>query len=112
MVGVPAPFRLSDLPMWRKVLIALAVGLFFWIGYSSFSKEAAIYASAPTAPMTATRQVSPVHVNHGYVRYVTPETAETLAFWRQAMVPSAGMLALIVAALLLTHRPGRRTMRS
>jgi len=107
MVGVPARFTLSELPLWRKVLIALAVGLFLGIGYTGFSKEAEIYTSAPTAPITATRQVSPVHVNHGYVRYVTPEIAENLAFWRRVMVPSTGALALIVGALLLTYGDGR-----
>ncbi len=96
--------------MWRKVSIALATGLFFWIGYTSFSKEAAIYASAPTAPITATRQVSPVHVNHGYLRYVTPEAAENLAFWTQAIVPGMGALAIVVGALLLTYR-GRGPVR-
>lgn len=109
MVGVPARFMLSELPLWRKVLIAFAVGLFFWIGYTSFSKEAEIYASAPSAPITATRQVSAVSVNHGYLRYVTPEIAENLAFWRQAVVPSLGALALIVGALLLTYRGDGRT---
>jgi len=110
MVGVPARFRVSELPLWRKLSIALAVGLFFWIGYTGFSKEADIYASAPTAPVTATRQISPVHVNHGYLRYVTPETAENLAFWREAMIPSIGALALVVGGLLLTYR-GRGPVR-
>ncbi len=107
-MGVPTlwggSYEFSELPVWRKVLIALAVGLFFFVGYTLFSKEAAIYSSAPDAPVAATRQVSPVQVNHGYLRYVTPETAENLAFWRQTTGPSVGALALVIGAILLTFR--------
>ena len=98
-------FSLSELPLWRKVLIALAMSLFFFVGVKQFNKEAEIYTAAPTAPVAATRQVSPVHVIRGYVRYVTPETAENLASWR-AIGPSVVALSLMLAgALLLTYRP-------
>jgi len=102
-------YDFSELPVWRKLLIALAIGLFFLLGYTLFSKEAEIYASAPGTPIAATRQVSPVRVNHGYLRYVTPEAAESLAHWREATGPSVGALALVVGALLLTYRTGVRT---
>jgi hypothetical protein len=101
-------YEFSELPIWRKVSIVLAVSLFFFVGYKLFSKEAEIYASAPGAPIAATRQVAPVRVNHGYLRYVTPETAESLAFWRHTTGPSVGTLALAVGALLLTYRGGGR----
>lgn len=97
-------YNLSDLPLWRKIAIGLALGLSFVIGGTTFSKESDIYVDAPGAPKAATRQVSPVHVNHGYLRYVTPESAKDLAFWEQTMVPAIGALFLVVGALLLTGR--------
>jgi hypothetical protein len=113
MGGIPTlwggRYEFSELPLWRKVSIVLAVGLFFFLGYTLFSKEAEIYASASEAPVAATRQVSPVRVNHGYVRYVTHETAENIGSWRQATGPSVGALALVVGALLLTYRGGDRS---
>jgi hypothetical protein len=107
MVGVPARFRFSELPLWRKVSIGLAVGLFFFVGARLFEKEAEIYTSAPATSQVATRQVYPVHVNHGYTRYVTPETADNLASWR-AVSPSvvAGSL-LVIGLLLVTYRGDR-----
>jgi hypothetical protein len=109
MVGVPARFRLSELPLWRKVLIVLAMGLFFFVGAKLFNKEVEIYTSAPAAPVAATRQISPVHVNHGYVRYVTPEAAENLASWRAAGPSIVALALMLVGALLLTYRGDRRT---
>jgi hypothetical protein len=108
MVGKPAWYELSELPLWRKVLIGLVVGFSALIGYSDFSTEADIYVSAPRAPVVATGQVSPVHVNHGYLRYVSPDAAANLAFLRVAG-PTVGALALVaVGILLLTYQGARR----
>lgn len=100
----------SDLPLWRKMSIGLALCLFFSVGFKLFNEESEIYASAPDVPRTATRQIYPVHVNHGYTRYVTPETAQNLATWRAAG-PAVIALALILAGVLLvTHREPVRTV--
>jgi len=62
-------FEWWDLPLWRKAVIVGAAILFFVSGSMPFDKESNIYVSAPGQPNTATRQIYPVHVNHGYLRY-------------------------------------------
>jgi hypothetical protein len=69
-------FYLADLPMWRKILLACAIGSFFFFGGKLFNKEADIYISAPSVPVAKTKQVYPVLVNHGYVRYLTRKEAD------------------------------------
>ena len=90
--------------MWRKTLLACAVAVFFFFGYRLFDKEADIYASAPNVPVARTKQVYPVHVNHGYVRYLTQKEADDLDFWRK-VTPAIVAPSLAVAGLLLaTYR--------
>jgi len=95
---------LADLPMWRKILLACAIGSFFFFGGRLFNREADIYVSAPSTPLSSTKQVYPVLVNHGYVRYLTQKDADDLDFWRK-MTP-ANVAPSLAAALLLvaTHR--------
>lgn len=64
---------LGDLPVWRKLLLSCCVGVWCFFGIKHFSQEIDIYASAPQTPVTETKQLYPVHVNHGYLRYVTKD---------------------------------------
>jgi hypothetical protein len=73
---------LGDLPVWRKLGLFCCVGLWSFLGIRHFSEEANIYASAPEAPIAKTKQVYPVHVNRGYLRYVTKEKAQEWEFRR------------------------------
>jgi hypothetical protein len=69
-----------------------------------FSKEADIYRSAPETPLIKTKQVYPVHVNHGYLRYVTKEEAEAWEFSNSTTGPIIGVTALTMLLLLGTFR--------
>lgn len=97
-------FDLWDLPLWRKAVILCAVMVFFVPGGTLFNKEVGIYTSAPKNPNLTTKQVSPVHVNHGYLRYVTSEEAESLAKWR-AIAPALAVVGIAaIAIVMFTHR--------
>jgi hypothetical protein len=100
-------FYLADLPLWRKILLACAIGTFFFFGYRLFNKEADIYVSAPSTPVAGTRQVYPVLVNHGYVRYLTQKEADDLDFWRK-VTPAIIAPSLAVAGLLVATYRKRR----
>ena len=96
--------NLGDLPVWRKLVLLCCVGLWSFLGIRHFSEEANIYASAPEAPVTKTKQVYPVHVNHGYLRYVTKEKAEQWKFTSSTTGPIIGVTALTMLLLLGTFR--------
>jgi len=81
------PVEFADLPLWRKTLIVLAMLSFFAFGGRLFNREVDIYVSAPSAANSATAEIYPVHVNHGYVRYLTRQEDADLAFWR-AVTPA------------------------
>lgn len=95
---------LGDLPAWRKVLLLCCVAVWFSLGVRHLSKEAEIYASAPKAPVIATKQVYSVRVNHGYVRYVTKEEAAHWEFLNRTTGPVIGISALTMFFLILTFR--------
>jgi len=100
-------FYFADLPIWRKILLACAIGSFFFFWYRLFDKEADIYVSAPSAPVASTKQVYPVLVNHGYVRYLTQKEADNLNFWRK-ITPAIVAPSLAVAGLLVATCRNRR----
>jgi hypothetical protein len=101
-------FCLADLPIWRKILLACAIGSFVFFGYRLFDKEADVYVSAPSVPVAETKQVYPVHVNHGYVRYLTQKEADDLDFWRK-VTPAIIAPSLAAAVLLLATYRNRRS---
>jgi hypothetical protein len=118
MEGIPnlwgERYDFSELPAWRKVVCLVAAGaamaVMVLFGSILPSKENEIYHSAPSSPVTANRQVYPVHVEGGYLRYVTPERANNLRFWRHTPEPIGGLL-VTAALVLLTYRSGRRTAK-
>jgi hypothetical protein len=100
----------SEFSVWRKIVIGVLLGLWLVLGGRLFNWEADIYVSAPHDPVAATRQTSPVHVNHGSLRFVTPKEAEDLSYWRNATSTTIGISALTIVFLALTrdYRIGKR----
>jgi hypothetical protein len=100
-------YDLVDLPMWRKTLLACVIGLFCFSGGKLFNTETEIYTSAPSVPVVSTRQVYPVQVNHGYVRYLTQKEADDLDFWRRVTPAIVGPSLAGAGLLILTYRNRR-----
>jgi hypothetical protein len=119
MDGIPnfwgERYDFSELPIWRKIVsvgaavAALVIGA--TLGASLPSKTIEIYHDAPSAPVTATRQIYPVHVEGGYLRYVTKEQAEELDFLQRTTGPSIGASLVTAALVLLTYRGGREAAK-
>ena len=97
----------GDLPVWRKVVLLCCAGVWMFLGIRHFSLEADIYASAPNDPVIQTKQVYPVHVNHGYLRYVTKEQAEQWAFSSRTTGPIIGVTALTMLLFIAGFRSRR-----
>ena len=102
-------FTFSDLPVWRKTIVLCAAGIFFFIGGTATFKEVKIYKTAPSAPVTATQQIYPVHVMHGFVKYVTHGEEESFVFWKESIGNLVGLPLIIAFVVLFTHRKGRET---
>jgi hypothetical protein len=97
----------GDLLVWRRMALICCAGVWIFFGMRQFSLEADIYTSAPNAPIIQTKQVYPVHVNHGYLRYVTKEQAEKWAFSSRTTGPIIGATALTMLLLIARFRsPG------
>jgi hypothetical protein len=116
MEGIPnlwgERYDFSELPIWRKI-ISIGSGIAAFVigatlGVSLPSKRIEIYHDAPTAPVPATKQVYPVHVEGGYLRYVTQEQAEQLDFLERTTGPSILGPLVTAAIVLVTYRPSRR----
>jgi hypothetical protein len=93
--------HLGDLPLWRKLLLGCIIGLWALFGNRHVSKAADIYVSAPHTPVVETKQVYPVHVEGGYLRYVTRRDAEEWEYLNTTTGDIIGVLALTMALLLL-----------
>ncbi len=65
------PPPMSDLPLWRKVVMACALGFAVLMPFASLHKELTIYGAAPDHPVPETGQIYEVFVNKGSIRYVT-----------------------------------------
>lgn len=68
---VKHPPMISDLPLGRKIVIAVALGFVMVVGAVGINEHLTIYGSAPNHPVPSTGQVYAVDVMHGYIRYVT-----------------------------------------
>ena len=97
-------FEWDDLPVWRKVLIVSLFAMFFVEGYQPFGKEIDIYTTAPSKPVPETRQEVPVHVNHGYLRYVTEKAAEDYRWWNDMTPVFIGATILGMVGTVVTYR--------
>jgi hypothetical protein len=97
MIRRQAPFH--ALPLWRRIVIVCCLGLAIFVGVMTFGREMDIYGSAPDHPVVATGQTYQVHVNHGFVRYVTLLERDKLIFWESNIGNLAG--APVLAAFLL-----------
>jgi hypothetical protein len=96
----PIPFY--ELPLWRKVLLVLGVGLAIALTGWSIGEELTIYASAPDHPVRAAGQTYRVSVMHGYVRYVTVAQGRRFHYWAGGGLGSwCGAASFLVAFLVL-----------
>ncbi len=105
-------FEWYDLPIWRTILVLSLFALFFIfiVGYPSSSMEVDIYATAPRKPVPETRQVVPVHVNHGYLRYITAKEAEDYRYWYNMTPTFLGAIILGMFGSVMTYRPRKRKL--
>jgi hypothetical protein len=74
---VEHPPAISDLPTWRKILIACALAFVVSIGFAAVNRELTIYGSAPDHSVPAQGKIYKIEVMHGYIRYVTLEEKES-----------------------------------
>jgi hypothetical protein len=105
MLEHPPP--ISDLSIWRKVLIASALAFFMFVFAVGIDKHLTIYGAAPDHPVPATGQVYAVDVMHGYVRFVTLPEKESFLWWAGKAGSWAG--AAFVGAFFLWITSRRRT---
>jgi hypothetical protein len=98
------PPTISDLPIWRKILVACALAFFLFVFAVGIEKHLTIYGSAPDHPVSATGQVYAVDVMHGYTRYVTLPEKESFLLWAGRAGSWAGA-AFVVAFFLWITSP-------
>jgi hypothetical protein len=87
---VENPPAISDLPIWRKMLIVPAFCLGLLTTATAVYKDVTIYEWAPDHPLPATGQTYLVSVMHGYVRYVTLEAMQSFSLWEGREASWAG----------------------
>lgn len=111
MLGIPnfwgERYDPEDLPTWRKVIaIASALGAivtFLFVGSLAVPEELYIYRDAPSSPVPTTKQIYPIYVEHGHLRYITRQEVLKLALFAHAS-DAAGLLLVISALTMLTFR--------
>ncbi len=96
---VENPPAISDLPVWRRIVLVAALAFGLLIAAVAVDKHVTIYGSAPTHPVPATGQVYEVDVMHGSIRYVTLQERESFLFWAGRAGSLAG--AAFVGAFFL-----------
>jgi hypothetical protein len=91
--------EISKVPVWRKVFFVICFCVTMFVGLIAFTKEAGVYASGARTPSSKTAETYPVSVNHGYIRYLTREEHDNLAFWRAfvGMPLLAGILVMVTS---------------
>jgi hypothetical protein len=101
------PPKISDIPLWRKVLIICALAFFVFIGAAMVDKELTIYGSAPDHPVPATGQIYEVDVMHGYIRYVTLEEKESPLLGKAGSWAGAAFVAAFFLWITSSKKTGR-----
>jgi len=81
---------ISDLPIWRRLIIISSLGLYAIALPMSIGTELAIYKEAPDHRDEAKGRTNLVHVNHGFTRYVTIEEKQHFEFWQDLLFRYAG----------------------
>ena len=108
---VKHPPAISDLPLWRKIILAVALAFFLLIGAVGIDKHLTIYGSAPNHPVPSTGQVYAVDVMHGYIRYVTASEKDSFDLWAGRAGSWAGAAFVGAFFLWITYRK-KTTSRS
>ena len=103
---VEHPPNISDLPMWRKIVLACSLAFFVFVFVAGIDKHFTIYGTAPDHPVAETGQIYSVFVMHGYIRYVTLREKESYQLWAGRASSWAG--AAFVLAFFLRIIPIRK----
>jgi hypothetical protein len=96
------PTRLSDLPIWKAVLIVVALGFFLFVSARAVDEDLTTFAKAPDHPVPAAGQVYPVSVEHGYTRYLTASEKASFDVWDGVAVTWGGAAFLCACFLYIT----------
>jgi hypothetical protein len=94
--------HLSDLPVWRAVLIIVALGFFLFVSARAVDEDLTTFAKAPDHPIPAAGQVYPVSVEHGYTRYLTASEKASFEVWDGVAVTWGGAAFLCACFLYVT----------
>jgi hypothetical protein len=89
----------DNVPVWAKIVVFLGLGMTITFGFMSGVTETLVYNYSPSVPVSATKQIYPVHIMRGSLRYVKREDMEQLAFWEDHL--KYGMIGLVAAILVL-----------
>lgn len=106
---IQSPPQVSDLPLWRKILILSALGFLLFVFARGVDEHFTIYGSSPDHPVPSAGQVYEVDVMHGNIRYVTLQTKESFDLWAGTAVTWAG--AAFIGAFLLWIASPRKSAR-
>jgi hypothetical protein len=66
--------------------------------------ELDMYPAAPDHPLTATGEIYPINVNHGFIRYVTLQNKTRLDVWESRVALLCGPAMLAIFLLWVTFR--------
>ena len=96
----------SDLSLWRKLVLAGCLVLFIAIGFMAAFLDLRIYYSSPNSPVANTGEINRVYVMHGSPRFVTASTQASLDLWRETAARFVG-IPFLVAFVVLATSPKR-----
>ena len=100
------PPAISEVPLWRKILITCLIAAFVFLGAATMDKRLTIYGEAPDHPVVSTGQVYEVYAI-GQIRYVTLQEKENPLLGRAGSWCGAAF----VAAFLLWVSSPKKTAR-
>jgi hypothetical protein len=81
---------ISDLPLWKRILVVVALCYTVLAATGALNEDLAIWATAPDHPIVSTGQMYRVYVNHGHIRYLTAAAKDKFDLWSLAGGPWAG----------------------
>jgi|SRR5579864_803519 len=104
------PPAMSDLPIWRKILIVCALAFFVLISFAMVDKEMTIYGSAPDHPVPVKGEVYQVDVMHGYIRYVTLKEKESPLLGRAGSWAGAAFVVVFFLWITSPRKSNRKRL--
>ena len=93
------PTQFSDLPVWKAILIVVAMGFCLFTFARGVDKDLTTFAKAPDHAVPSAGQVYPVYVEHGNIRYLTASEKASFDVW-DGLAPTWGGAAFLCACFL------------